>query len=184
MITKELLKEFCGQDEAQDFLMEPFTVGEFTYACDARIVVRVPRIEGVNHSRPIPQSLADRIVGFFSRQAESAFVPIPVEPPERWGKPCSVCDGKGRTRNLECDCCGSTLELKQEIICESCEDGSVLCNFPVSFGDQSLNAFYLRKLALLPGVTMANSANISEPLVFKFDGGDGRLMPMKTEGKT
>ena len=187
MITKEILQQFCATDPSRAYLYKPFTIGDYSFAGDGRILVRVPKMDFPPLVETDQTKLAvERITYYFAHDmSDGNYKPMPVEDEKGWGDECGDCEGKKRITHLTCDTCGSTTDLKCEIACPACDGvGKILWQFEVIFNGQRLNAYYLRKLHSLPNVTIANSLDEMGHLSFKFDGGDGRLMPMRAKTTT
>ena len=172
-ILLETLQQFCSTDESRSFLLKPWNRGEYCYATDGRIIVRVARRADCKENPDAPD--AEAVMGDVST---GEFAPLPVEPPERWGKPCDVCDGSGFFKKT-CDM-GHVHNVK----CD-CEAGRVFCRpggepySRVSIGHCQVNALFLIKINLLPNPVIAPGRTPSDPLRFKFDGGCGNLMGLR-----
>jgi len=54
------LKKYCSKDETRPYLHEPFSRGEWTYATNGHIAVRVPKLADV----PEPQKVVDIVRGY------------------------------------------------------------------------------------------------------------------------
>lgn len=108
-MTPEIdLKPFCEpEDGSRINLQQPFSQGNYTYASDARILIRVPRREGVAEGGPnvgkttptLERALAERIF-----HPLPAYDVIPGEPART--RPCEDCKGSGWVKN--CDWCEGT----------------------------------------------------------------------------
>src|SRR3990167_7705159 len=42
------LQQFCSKDKERPHLMTPFTIGDFSYATNGHIIVRVRRLDGID----------------------------------------------------------------------------------------------------------------------------------------
>lgn len=164
------LKPFCGDDFSRYYLQEPWSEGAYTYATNGVILVRVARRDDV------PETDATRFVNaayLFRRSEGSGFVPLPhFDLPAAETVACPACDGSGRVHAC-CDC-GHT--------CEACNGGGSVSSYEkISVGifGTPYNAKYAALLRDLPGIAVAtNEKPLATPLHFKFDGGEGLLMPL------
>lgn len=157
------LKKFCGTDTWRTYLHEPFSRDEYTYATNGHIIVRVPRVAEIGE---VPRILAP----------EKIFAPLPADgwrtlrvalPPAAPPKECGACyDG------YEHDCPGCTCE------CYECKGtGLDEPNLSTEIGGVIFDLKYIRMIAELPGVEIYVTDGKS-PTFFRFEGGDGALMPM------
>ena len=78
-ITRETLLKFCLHDEstARPYLCVPNTVGEYTYATNGDILVRVPRIEGCDPDGRLPDF--ERAIPDFDKRVYEPLI-VPPEP--------------------------------------------------------------------------------------------------------
>lgn len=89
-MTPSDLKKFCGEEDTWRRLREPFSRGDFTYATDGRIGVRVPRIaEVTNEEGPDFEKLFLKTAPAVNSQP----FPAVVVPP-RGPKPSRPCKDK------------------------------------------------------------------------------------------
>jgi len=91
-------------------------------------------------------------------------------------KRCWLCEGIGRiTKDL------NPLKSKKAKVCESCfGTGRERIPHPIPIGIRSIDAMYIRLMETLPGFTFVarnDSHETAQP--FRFDGGDGLIMPMR-----
>lgn len=120
------LPKFCADDESLRLdLQSPFSAGEYTYASNGRILIRVPRREGVKDGGPnLSKILPDLEVALATR----SFAPVPayeVVPGKTWPpETCRDCKGSGKIKScrkcggegaVECGSCG------QDADCGDCE---------------------------------------------------------------
>jgi hypothetical protein len=173
------LQQFCSDDPFRENLSKPFTLGDFTYATNGHILVRLPKIDGVEEIKNAPNP--SKIFKDFP--APNYFVSLPalalppLEGPEIVD--CDVCGGSGKEHECpDCDCecmaCdGSGKEHREKKI-------------STTLAGVILQLRYVRKLAALPHVEIAPHLAIADksPVFFRFDGGDGALMPMISEFET
>lgn len=163
------LQQFCGTDISRDYLMQPWSLGEYTYATNGHILVQVPRIDGVpENSRAPSKKLSDVL----DPQRDAACEPLPaLKLPEVRKRICYHCDGTGRGHECpNCACVCTECSGEKSVSCEdfiSCEvDGFLIA------------LKYLRMIAALPNAKMAKGSP-STPVRFTFDGGEGRIMGLR-----
>ncbi len=205
------LQQFCRTmniGKAID-LTQPWSSGEYTYASNGHIMVRVPRREDVpdRSNAPQVQHIWDGIpVG---REKAKTLPKVP----DFGEKACENCEGSGRIvicsecngegvqecdmgHEHDCEECGGDGELRfrdgkdspsSAHSCEDCEGrGTVLDTVsgretPVLIGEDACVALgYLVQISKLPGVVWAPSGvNSDAPIPFWFEGGEGLLMGMR-----
>lgn len=161
------LKPFCSKEETRYYLMTPWSRGNFTYATNGHIAVRIDRVASIEENDICPdveKILPDYAAFQFLPVGEVAF------PPQEMTK-CDVCEGRGTEH--ECGDCTHA--------CDECE-GKGAIEVPVScdFRKGIFSLHYLRILKTLPGVAApAEYTGKNIPMPFIFDGGVGVIMPMK-----
>ena len=168
----EQLKTFCGIEKTRPKLLDPFSIGEFSFASDGRILVRVPKIESV--ALAADENFAKQVGRVFSQPHNPNTVAFPTEIPAFDGaNVCQHCKGTG-----VCDCkkCGRTYGGGG---CDAC-CGGLFNEIPqgVPFGNQIVSNFYLLKLKDLPGIQLFNGVDETSCMHFVFEGGEGKLMPI------
>lgn len=179
MITKEMMLPFCSDDETKFTLHQPFTVGQWTYATDGKVVLRVPSADvNIEQEQNAKVPNAAVIIQFHDWENKTGYDNLPEIP--EWPSTiiCKACEG---FEMIECSHCGSMVE------CKSCGGEGETEPFPLPMlvGDVLFNVKYLRLLATLPGVKVRRGSNPADKLAtFIFDGGDGVLMGFKTEKET
>jgi len=165
------LQPFCGTDETRFYLMKPFTRDGHTYATNGHIMVRVePRPEIPDAEKPFNQ---DRPLEGI--EAAKFFRPSFELPPAPAAKgPCTACDGRGYDHDCpDCEC-----------VCDVCKgdgDMDVERRITTKIGPKVFALNYARLMLSLPGIEIAELPDKEDgkPLLFKFDGGVGALMPMR-----
>lgn len=160
------LKKFCGTDTWRTYIHDPFSRGEYTYATDGAIIVRVPLVAEIGETPRTPNP-------------EKIFAPMPADgwrtlrvalPTVAPTKECGSC-----YHGFEHDCPDCTCE------CDECKGtGFVEPNLSTEIGGVIFDLKYIRMVAELPGVEVVITDGIS-PSFFRFEGGDGALMPMRSE---
>lgn len=186
----EDLQAFCiGPEAGRESLERPFTRGEFTYASDGVIAVRVRgAVDGVGQDQ-----FGVHVEKVFA-PAVGLLVPIPVvdlgPEPVHEVKTCTTCQGHGRVTVTDCTACKG----KGEIVCGECghddeckvcegsgigsrtptADGPVECDDCDGTGDENhdvvqrhpftvlgfcIDRPVLKKLMTLPGIEIDSGGN-------------------------
>ena len=101
----ELLKKFVSQDDPRKYMRSPFTRGEWTYATNGHIAVRVPKIDGVEI---LPEKHIPNLDGLFQSAGDNDFIALPWMPPL---EECLLCGGTGAKRNAPAKVGGSHFDL-------------------------------------------------------------------------
>lgn len=168
------LQKFCGNDWFRSYLHKPFSKDGFTWATNGHVIVRVPLVEGVEPlSSKQPLNVDATIAGL---DDAIFFAPSFNLPPEKelHDIECPSCDGRGRAH--ECPDC--------ECICEDCDGKKTIKSEPTestTIGGVYFTLRYINLICSLPGIQISNTANVKggthKPMLFRFDGGVGALMP-------
>lgn len=166
MITKEQLQTFCSTDDTRLAIQAPWTNEDYTFATDGRILVRVPPVAEVPDNPNAPRKTTELQWRLFET---AEFAPLPELPePER--AECSNCGGFGMEH--ECPDCTH--------LCDECGGkGSCEKQQATQVGTHTLDARFLRKIAALPNPIIAMNGETNNAVPFKFDGGEGLVMPMR-----
>lgn len=167
---------FCASEKDNPLLSEPFSVGNYTYATDGRIGVRLPLCNEVPEGDEMQAKRAKALDRLFAVrlgvQTPEAFERQLPDPPE--GDDCERCEGSGMGHN-DCPCCD----------CDCCDcngTGTCLPTQRIRFETFDVNVKHLRLVLALPNPKIAiDVSNGDGPLLFTFDGGVGLLMPMRQE---
>lgn len=114
------LIKFCGQDLYRTYLNAPFSIGDFTYACNGHIAVRVPRLAEIGEVENAPTG----IVGAFvpAEQGKDRAAPLPsISQPKT--ERCSPCSGTGKV--IPCEECkgegSQECDMGHDHDCEECD---------------------------------------------------------------
>lgn len=163
------LQKFCSTSSDRKNIGQPWSDGEWTYATDGRICVRVPRRADVPENPEAPKNVSHTI--FDCNPNDGKFQPLPGFTAPKMVA-CDNCGGDGK---CECPACDAQHD------CGCCKGtGKVEEKLPgVKFGNQLINPKYLVLIADLPGAMLANGMEKYAAVTVKFDGGEGRLMPMR-----
>ena len=212
------LQKFCSKaDRHTGKLDSPWSFGEFTYASNGVILIRVPRLADVGENDNAPKiHLREFPLLLSTEPAEWVSVPevdyggdecevcygtgIALLCPECEGdgevavrsrfndyedQECLTCQGNGQISRGEWASFVKMHKFKGEAIegnCDRC-DGSGMegtQDFKTVNGVK-LNEKYLWMLGELPGATLGTFGP-HDAVRFRFDGGDGLVMPMRSEG--
>ncbi|MRR49342.1 MAG: hypothetical protein EG825_00255 [Rhodocyclaceae bacterium] len=198
----EILSLFVASKiDHREFMQHPILRGEFIYATNGHVAVRVPASNGIA-STVCDDKIKD-MQSLFDKARSDVFLPTFPELPEA-NKcavcngsgivyPCPSCDGEGefeyKWHDYECKECGGYGQVDdgdedQKETCEYCA-GSGHAQQPVKVKDFIFDRRYLSKIKDLPGVRFAVQQGFPTegaipPGYFVFDGGgEGLLMPMR-----
>ena len=144
------LKPFYFADHVRSEIAAPFSDAEHTYATDGFIIIRVPLLAGVSGSKFATR--ADRLFSDHTLGREWLSIP---SLPDAIMEPCSECEHG----------------------CSECDNGFVEKIKSVDVGGIPFQRKYLALLAALPNCRI--SPDGQNAAWFKFDGGDGLIMPMR-----
>ena len=171
MISLDDLQQFCATDGLRPVLKRPVTVGEYTYASDGRVLVRVPALDGAlgfdSHHRPV------NFEAVIPGEAGFPFLPIPPG--------CERCDTEGD--RVDCEQCNGvgylSCSLSYEHDCANCDTrGWFDAWHPIEIGGVTFNCYYTKRIARLPNAMIA-PRDAENRALFRFDGGIGVLMPFR-----
>lgn len=162
-MKKEQLKPFCSTFLSH--LCEPFSHGNYTYATDGKMIIRVARVDGVdeNPSAPSENGINDVMQQFVEGTATEY---IPAFPPVV-REVCACCGGNGISDWDEC---------------QECEKGTVTKWEVVQIGARKIKNIFLEKIATLPSARISSTGESLTGCSFVFDGGIGIVMPVRDGG--
>lgn len=164
------LEQFCGDPDSRHQISTPFRVGEFDYATDGRIMIRVPSTGDHRHRDDAPNAFVEK---YFSRECgEFSELPAFDVWKEEDLKPCSPCGGTGDGEFGECQYCdgwgfgtGERETDKVELLGGFASD------------------LYLSRIMNFPNIRIAKCVPWPKEdgavYHFAFDGGEGVLMGMR-----
>lgn len=167
------LEMFCSGPDRPE-LAQPFSIGEWSYASNGHIMVRVPRREDV------PENEADlpkKAPGLFPK-AKPRFRRVPKLLPDdaelavTTTEDCFECAGTGRG-HPDCAACRCT--------CPDCDgEGTITTKTyaQVKVGKVPFCVLYISWMQSLPDLEIGPARRMT-PLSFRFDGGEGLLMPVR-----
>ena len=174
------LQRYCANDsDPREYLWRPWRAGEFVYATNGHLAVRVPAADlpDAAENSKAPKSIADLFAGAFDGREARDFRAMPELP--KLIK-CLDCKGAGR---LEC---AHGAEGSREQACESCLGLGYQnrVNGHTKIGDAFYSDVYLHMLGELPQCRVCPGEPASrawepkpQPAAFAFDGGQAILMP-------
>jgi hypothetical protein len=173
-ISVDALKLFCSTDPERPYLHRPWSSGEYTYATNGHVLVRVPRIAEVEENKDAPN--AAKILASVEAQAE--LVPLPPMDglPSPVKEDCRSRDGSG-IKHHDCPDCACP--------CWECDGlGYEVEQISAPLNGALYNLQYLLLIAKLPDVKFAAAPPSDGPARFSFgkDGkdGEGALMPLRS----
>lgn len=194
-MNADILKKFCAHetDNYHFNMKHPWSVGEFTYATNGHLLIKVP------HLHDVPAMIHPIRIdnGWPTEQPEQWFdipiceAPAPVVCPKCKGKKpekgkCPECRGNGivefknryNTYEAECASCDGT---GTESVCSNCDGtGTVEVIEGLPIGCSGFSKKYLALLATLPNCKIGPVTQCG-PAWFRFDGGEGAIMPVRPD---
>lgn len=160
------LQSFCDDDERRGYgIGKPFSRGEYTWATDGKIMLRVPRRDDVPENDKAPRAEC-----VWPKVAADAFQPlVNADLPDPGRETCEVCEGRGTEHTCpDCSCkckfCDGAGTMEEEIAVELGDFGEILVH-------------YAKLLLSLPGIAVAEPAD--GIMQFRFDGGEGIMTILK-----
>ena len=174
------LMPFCSTTKwYKKSMLAPWSHGEYTYATDGNILIRVPRRADVPE-RPdaLDTSRSFAAAGVAPAMRSLAGVRLPAPPPEE--EKCPDCDGTG---DADHDCPECACD------CETCDGRGIIgpqstrSEVTVGIGGVPFDAKYIRLILALPNARMAAPKYGDVPAWFAFEGGDGLLMSMRDKAE-
>ena len=188
----EFLKKFAANSsDPREYMHAPFTRGEWTYATNGHVAVRVPKIDGIETA---PEKAIPKLEELFESSRSYVFIAIPPLPPLEQCRMCNgtgsafecpECDGEGEfeygTHTYECKECDGSGQVEygdtRIVACRRCGGTGVMRNQPMKVGRSYFDLFYLHLINGLPGVKFSPVTGRVDMACFVFDGGEGILMP-------
>lgn len=162
------LQKFCADEDREpfrDYLHTPFVFGEYSYATNGHIMVRVPKISGMRVQTK--EGEWDVPLNGFETAQYGALLHKPCPPPP---DPCVACEGRGTEHDCpDCEC-----------TCTTCHGvGTPRISTTIRGGIFDLR--YVEMMLALPEVLIQMDRTGEAPLLFNFNGGIGAIMPMRGE---
>lgn len=203
------LDQFCSLDSPNS-ISTPWSEGDFTYASNGHLLVRIPRRDDIPEKIGAP-SIQGTSLGAGFHKTPGEWIAVPkleiIKEDCRYCKgrgkqyTCPECDGEGEVGlhtdwsdygEHTCETCGGNGQLSKDHWlrlmprnsnpagedCHACDgtgkkydDGT-----DVKVGGALFTDILLAQIATLPGCEIGVVDKLS-PAIFRFDGGDGLLMP-------
>ena len=161
------LMQFCERNAMRVWLAEPFGIGEYTYASNGVILVRVPWSVWPSYYLPEEARPASFPTVMEWLDGSPAMAPLPAIPPGPFYEKCLWCAGSGEVEYDEC---------------EECDGEGVIEKYTYyRFGTRSFNARYLRMIKALPASQLAIDGPKMDGALFTFSGGRGVVMPVNED---
>ena len=168
-MTKDDLMKFCATGRGHINISVPWSDGEYSYATNGHVIIRVPRLGDVHEKDTAPQT--KQLFPYPDPPAWFALAEIKL--PKTKTVDCSECDGEGEVEHKECSSCRGHY-------CEECNGtGKVIPRRPVPVGNSHYQYGYLLMLMELPNCKIGPDVDPMKQTPFQFDGGDGLIMPMR-----
>lgn len=167
------LQKFCGREHERAYLQKPWSRGEWTYATNGKLMVRIPRrpdVPAADEQNPA----AEKAEQLFVESNPWECSPAPkIKLPEPSDDECEECDGRGTAH--DCPTC--------QCPCSFCIGGQrrPYHGVYVSIGEVDFKADDIALIVDLPALYLSNSLSREHPMAFRFNGGEGLLMPMKVD---
>jgi len=178
------LKPFCSKSGE---LSEPFSDGEYSYATDGFVLIRIPRQSDIKKNLPVYVSkltnkqavnleTRNDAIPYFNHDSLTDWIDMPVLPDRAVCKKCNgagvlhtccECDGSGtvgleneyNSYNIECASCDGSGKA-DEILCNKCEGEGKVSEVPfIEFvgAGMRIATKYLYKIKDLPGIQLSIS---------------------------
>lgn len=170
------LQPFCSTDESRPQLLIPFSRGAYTYATDARILVRVSRIEDVGEEGGLDLEAINAAASIEGRE------PFYTEDLTQWQE---VPEIRGRAFPACCSECAEGPRYEIKLNCPECKGTGVVEGFApdqheMRVGNRLAAWHYLKKIKALPNAEVSTEIGTKlAPIIFRFTGGVGLLMPLR-----
>lgn len=177
-INKINLAPFCSADETRAVIMSPFRIGEWTYATDGRVLLRVPASDYPAEEKEKAPKVNKTDFGLCWNHDELSnefWQPLPPVEILTEEVRCEQCGGTGLD---ECPHC------YHESDCLECHSkGMITRQTPndVMVGQFRFASHYILKIRELTNIQiwLNPSADCHKVASLRFDGGCGYLMPMR-----
>ena len=172
-ITLNDLQPFCSTDDFRPHLNRPFNSGGYTYATNGHILVRIPAIEGVAGCESL--DVNDIVHQHFTTDLKFATARMKTMAVSRLAhnEKCDACDGTGIEH--ECPNCHCK--------CPECDGtGTMPGKWPIVKIDRfCFQGNYVKLMQSFGEVSISPAQSPRNPLSFYFEGGEGLLLPYRSE---
>lgn len=168
------LQPFCYEHSGRPNIRQPFSRGDFTFATNGALIVRVPRLEDVGEEGGVDIEKINGTVAVSGRE------PFQIDDIEKWEaapkfptvsykEVCEDCYEAGRVKDTCGTCSGLGVLTAWDFDCTA-----------VKIGHRHFGPKLLFTLLRLPNLEFAPAIGApEEPINFRFDGGCGVLMPLR-----
>ena len=171
------LRDFCYQSDGaiRYKIDKPWSKGVYTYATNGHICIRVPRDAAVPERKESPN--AERLFSEAHVRGEPEWSDIPPHKIKR--KRCDQCNGTGYYIDYDLTSCSADTENAEKCGCEQGYRLSGYAKIRGPKGEVAIASKYLALIASLPGAKIGATGGESDTVLFKFDGGEGLVMPVR-----
>jgi hypothetical protein len=161
------LKQFCSTNPFLSYLHSPLSFGDYTFASNGAIIVRVDRRpDAAEGAPPMTEKGVHRVLALepdlqYRALPKYAYPPVIISQ-------CEFCDGTGKEEDHDdywpCIACDGT--------------GNAKPKSSLSVGGVAFDTQYLRNISVLPNIEIEKTTSERRALRFRFTGGVGALMPL------
>jgi len=214
----QTLKLFCCSESEKENLSQPYSSGEFTFATNGHMQIRVPRMQEVPERENAPRIEITQKdpVGMHYLKEPSEWVAVPavavvsefckhcggtgkaIKCPECGGQgwveletdwnqypdqECITCKGTGQITEYRYDTMKSCRVYMPDRIdeeCDQCNHGVIWPMVGEVINGVKINVRLLDLIGKLPGAQLGLFGEL-DVVRFRFDGGDGLVMPMRQQ---
>jgi hypothetical protein len=204
-----ILKNFCTNDEGRPTIKEPFTISEYTYATDGRLIVRIPKIPEAKIQEDehiIKTLLTEYKFDYPTNSTDWIDIPKYTLPEIPMKVECAKCDSDGEINCPSCDgdgdlTFGHDFQDKNgehqwhsyQVECKYCNGyGKVKCDcdnqsfkktaIRIAIDNHDLDAWILDEFKVFTNVKIAVmdlKPGEFSPILLKFDEGCALLMGLR-----
>ncbi|WP_139791193.1 hypothetical protein [Chromobacterium violaceum] len=185
------LRPFCASEhDSRAWLRHPFTLNGKTCASNGHILIEM---DIAGDYPEVPSKNASNVAASLGRIPAAGFQPLPTMPEPEFVA-CPSCEGRGHGKRCKsCEGAGEFQHHGHSYSCKACDgEGSFnapcyQCNatgkkeisIPMQIGEAVFALRYLSLIATLPCVEFATT-RANDIAGFKFQGGRGVLMPLRS----
>lgn len=152
-----------------EYLERPFSIGDYSYATNGHIMVRLPRRADIPEIDGAPKVF--NVNAPLEHNATASYAtPEPFEVTAADKRECFACNGSGKEHNCpDCEC-----------ECPDCDGtGAYRPNQSISVHGTPVAVNYILMVLALPGAQIAAPRDKEAPIPFRFNGGIGAVMPLR-----
>ena len=168
-INKELLAQFCSQDDNKPHMQEPWSEDNSSYATDGHVIVCTNRLTDVKENENAPKNISNAVFKLLFAQA-SNFVSIHSSFCQQVSQlpnytACSTCQGSG---SCSCHACNNDHN------CGECQGIGAKPTTLLAFG-RTFKVKQLQLILALPNLNWDLTVDDAR-IPFKFTGGSGIIV--------